>query len=81
MTLQELAEREYPEQWVAGAIQIDVHHAERTAFLKGLQVGMECIDWAIKDGWVLNSDDKWIKFIGDNYTTEELLSIYLKEKQ
>jgi hypothetical protein len=75
MTLQELAEREYPEYLIT-----DVER-ERAGFIKGLQVGMEFAEWA---EWRYSTglDHLWYEN-GCNkpYTTEELFEIFIKEKQ
>ena len=78
MTQQELAEREYPT--FPYKYHADLYSEERrTAFLKGLQVGMEFAEWA---EWRYSTglDHLWYEN-GCNkpYTTEELFEIFINE--
>ena len=80
MTLQELAEKEYPTYPTTLENSFGDVIMRRTAFLKGLQVGMEFAEWA---EWRYNTglDHLWYEN-GCNkpYTTEELFEIFISER-
>ena len=88
MTLQELAEREYPypsTNWEAGKELFEEHITkQRTGFLKGLQVGMELLDWASENCLYRSVDGETIwmlkKDIYKQFRKEELLEIFIKER-
>ena len=81
MTKEQLAEREFTitnDNWYKRNAVIK----ERTAFLKGLQVGMEFVVWVIHKGyWAYeNKPNVWKDMgTGKEYTTEELFEIFINE--
>ena len=68
--LQQLAEKEYEMprfNMLVRTSQAKIAEKERTAFIKGLQMGMEFAEWLNKQH-------------GELKTTEELLEIFLKDR-